>query len=464
MILQQFYLQSLGHASYLIGAEQTGEALVLDVRRDVEVYVAAARQHGLRLRYAADTHQHNDYLTGICELPQHAEVQLLAGARAELGYPVRHMADGERLEMGEVVFEVLHTPGHTPEHISLLVTDRSRGEAPTLLLAGGALLVGDVGRPDLLGSQADTAHHARELCRTLHKKILTLPDHVEVYPTHVAGSLCGGHIGSRLSTTIGYERRMNALLAHLSAQDTFVAQCLNLHHLPAVPPYWRRMRQLNQAGPPPLGVLPEPPALRPAAFEELQRAGALVLDCRQAEAFAVHIPGALNVGLGPSFPTWAGTVLPAEAAILLVLEDPSQVWEACWQLLRIGYDLPMGRLAGGMLAWQTAGKALAQLPQWTVWNLQQHLKQDRQLIVLDVRQPQEWREGHIAEALFITGAELPARSEEVPKDRSVAVICGSGYRSSAIASLLQHRGHPKVMNNLGGMAGWRAGGLQIVQD
>jgi hydroxyacylglutathione hydrolase len=257
---------------------------------------------------------------------------------------------------------------------------------------------------------------------------------------------------------------MNALLAHLSAQDTFVAQCLNVQHLPAVPPYWRRMRQLNQAGPPPLGVLPEPPALRPEAFEQLQRAGAVVLDCRQAEAFAVHIPGALNVGLGASFATWAGTVLPPEAAILLVLEDPDEVWETCWQLLRIGYDLPKGWLAGGMLAWRTAGKALAQLPQWTVWNLQQHLEQDRYLTVLDVRQPQEWSEGHIAEALFITGAELPGRSDEVPRDRPVAVICGSGYRSSAIASLLQHRGHSKVVNILGGMQGWQAAGLKTVQD
>ena len=464
MILQQFYLQSLGHASYLVGSEQTGEVLVLDVRRDVDVYFAAARQHGMHIRYAADTHQHNDYLTGICELPARAEVQLLAGARAEVGYPVRRLADGERLEMGEVVFEVLHTPGHTPEHISLLVTDRSRGEVPTLFLAGGALLVGDVARPDLLGNQADTERHARELCRTLHEKILTLPDYVEVYPTHVAGSLCGGHIGSRLSTTIGYERRMNAFLAHLSVQDTFVEQCLHLQHLPAVPPYWRRMRQLNQVGPSQLGVLPEPPALRPEAFEQLQRAGAVVLDCRQLEAFAVHIPGALNVGLGPSFATWAGTVLPAEAAILLVLEDPGEVWEACWQLLRIGYDLPKGWLAGGMLAWRTAGKALAHLPQWTVWDLQQHLEQDRDLTVLDVRQPQEWSEGHIAEALFITGAELPGRNEEVPRDRLVAVICGSGYRSSAMASLLQHCGHRKVVNILGGMQGWQAAGLKTVQD
>ena len=459
MILQQFYSQSLGHASYLIGSETTGEALVLDVRRDVDVYFQAARQEGLRLAYAVDSHQHNDYLTGICELPLRGEVQLLASARAELDYPVRDLHDGERFEMGEVVFEVLHTPGHTPEHMSLLVTDRSRGTEPAILLSGGALLVGDVARPDLLGNSEETEHHARELCRTLQEKILRLPDHVEVYPTHVAGSLCGGSIGSRLSTTIGYERRMNALLAGLSEQETFVRDCLTLDHLPAVPPYWKRMRRLNQVGPPPLGHLGEPPALMPQSFDRLRHDGALVLDCRSAEAFATHIPGALNVGLSSSFATWAGTVLPADAAILLVLERPADLWEVCWQLLRIGYDLPKGWLAGGMMAWRTAGKELVHMPQWTVWELHEHLERETDLYVLDVRQPREWSEGHIHHATFITGAELPNRIDEVPKERPVAVVCGSGYRSAVAASLLRHHGWHNIINVLGGMEGWMAAGF-----
>jgi hydroxyacylglutathione hydrolase len=328
------------------------------------------------------------------------------------------------------------------------------------LLSGGALLVGDIARPDLLGSKEETEHHAREFCRTLQEKILTLADHVEVYPTHVAGSLCGGNIGSRLSTTVGYERRMNALLARLSEQDTFVKDCLTLQHLPAVPPYWKRMRGLNQEGPPPLGVLAEPPALMPDAFDQRRRGGAVVLDCRSAEAFAVHIPGALNVGLSSSFATWAGTVLPAQAPVLLVLEQPEELWEACWQLLRIGYDLPAGWLAGGMFAWRTAGKEMAHLPQWTVWELDQRLKQDGDLFVLDVRQPGEWAAGHIPQATFITGAELPERLDEVPKRRPVAVVCGSGYRSSVSASLLQHHGHDRVANVLGGMHGWLAAGLR----
>lgn len=462
MIFEQFYLEGLGHASYLVGSEQTGEALVLDVRRDVDVYFAAARRHGLRLAYAADSHQHNDYVSGICELPKRGELRLLAGARAELGYPVRKMQDGERLEMGEISFEVLHTPGHTPEHISLLVTDRARGEAPAMLLSGGALLVGDVARPDLLGGPDDAQRQVEVLCRTLQTRILTLPDHVEVYPTHVAGSLCGGSIGRRLSTTIGYERQMNAMLARLAEEDAFIKDCLDVSTLPAVPPYWKRMRRLNQAGPPLLGTLGEPAALPPDVFAALQHKGILVLDCRPAEAFAVHIPGALNAGLSSAFATWAGTVLPDGAEVLLVLDRPEDLWVACWQLLRIGYDLPKGWLAGGMRAWRTSGRPLAHLPQWSVWDLRKELETDSDLVVLDVRQPGEWAQGHIPNALFITGAELPERVDEVPQDRPVAVICGSGYRSSAAASLLARRGFANLANVLGGMSAWKAVGFETV--
>ncbi|MGD8885843.1 MAG: MBL fold metallo-hydrolase, partial [Gammaproteobacteria bacterium] len=188
MFFKQFYLPALGHASYLIGSEETGEMLALDVRRDVDEYFKEARNQEMRIAYAADTHQHNDYVSGICELPQRDDVQLLAGARAELGYDVHKMNDGQRLEMGEVVFEFLHTPGHTPEHVSILITDKSRGDAPAMLMSGGALLVDDIARPDLLGGEEQTQKSAQDFCHTLQEKILALPDHVEVYPTHVAGS------------------------------------------------------------------------------------------------------------------------------------------------------------------------------------------------------------------------------------------------------------------------------------
>ncbi|MGD8310090.1 MAG: rhodanese-like domain-containing protein [Chromatiales bacterium] len=463
MIFKQFYLESLGHASYFLGSEETGEALVLDCRRDVDTYFHEARERGMRIRYACDTHQHNDYVTGICELPDRGDIQLLAGARAELGYEVRAMEDGERLEMGEVALDFMHTPGHTPEHISLLVTDRSRGEEPALLFSGGALLVGDLARPDLLGGGEETRRNAEAFCRTLQSKILTLPDFVEVYPTHVAGSLCGGNIGSRLSTTIGYERRMNELLRNLSSTDEFARQCMDLENLPAVPPYWPRMRRLNEDGPPRLGVLADPP---PLGVEELERCrddGAVVLDCRSPEAFSAHIPGALNVGIGNAFATWAGSVVPYDRPVVLVIERPEDLWEVCWQLLRIGYDLPKGWLAGGMLAWRTAGKDIEVMPQWTVHELRRAMDRDRDLMILDVRQPAEWAEGHIPEAVHITGAEITRRVDEIPRDRPIATICGSGYRSSVAGSVLKQHGHPQVYNVLGGMTGWQSADLKTTR-
>lgn len=459
MIFKQFHLESLGHASYLIGSEETGEALVLDIRRDIEPYLDEVRTRGMNIAYAIETHQHNDYVTGICELADRMSVQCLVGKEAQVGYEARPVSDGERLTMGEITFQILSTPGHTPEHISVLVTDRSRGEEPVLLLSGGALLVGDVARPDLLGGPEEAAHHAGTMCRMLQEQILPLPDFLEVYPTHVAGSLCGGNIGNRLSTTIGYERRMNPLLRNLNGREQFVQKCVDLTHLPKVPPYWPRTRKLNTEGPKILGVLKEPRALSPQQLEQEQKEGAIILDCRQAEAFSSHIPGALNVGLGSSFPTWAGTVLPADAAVYLVLDDPDDLKEVTWHLLRIGYPPPAGWLAGGMFAWRTAAKPIQMLPQWSVQDLNHQLQKDPNLQVLDVRQPAEWADGHLSRAQYISGSELPRRIEEVDRKKTVAVMCGSGYRSSVSASVLQHHGYQNAVNVLGGMAAWKQAGF-----
>jgi hydroxyacylglutathione hydrolase len=455
MFLEQFVLEGLGHASYLVGSEETGEALVLDPQRQVDDYLATARDKGLRIRYGIDSHGHNDYLSGLAELATRQRLTLLGSAEAELGYEHQPVHDGEIIEMGEVGIEVLHTPGHTPEHVSLLLYDRSAGDEPAILLSGGALLVGDLARPDLLGSREDAEHAATQFCHTIQEKILRLPDHVEVFPTHVAGSLCGGNIGSRYSTTVGYERRTNAVLAKVDSAEEFVSECIRLDNLPAVPPYWKRMRTQNTGGVPLLGVLGEPPALSPDDVERARADGAIVLDTRPAEAFgAAHISGALNVGLGSSFATWAGTVLPADAQVVLVLDRPDDLWEASWQLLRIGYPLPAGWLAGGMMAWRTSAKPLDGFEQITVHELRQRLGRDG-LSVLDVRQPAEWADGHIPGATFVTGAELPERLGDVPDAPAVATVCGSGYRSSVAASLLAANGRT-VVNVLGGMAAWNA--------
>lgn len=465
MFFQQFYLQSLGHASYLVGDEGTGRALVFDPRRDVGVYLDTARSKGLRVAYAADSHGHNDYLSGLTELAARTGARLWGSAAGELGYEHRPLRDGETIEMGDVGIQVLHTPGHTPEHISLLVYDRSMSaDVPALLLSGGALLVGDLARPDLLGGPEQARQAAQVFCVTIRRKLLPLPDHVQVFPTHVAGSLCGGSIGSRLSTTVGYERRANAVLAEMDAEDEFVRECLRLDNLPAVPPYWRRMRAQNLAGVTPLGTLSEPSALTVGEFDEQRRAGAVVLDARSPEAFGGgHIPGALNVGLGPMFATWAGTVLPDGAAVLLVLDGPADLWEATWQLLRIGYPLPAGWLAGGMTAWRTAAMPVGTLPQLTVHELKQRLDRGETRL-LDVRQPSEWAAGHVPGAIYITGAELPGRLADVPDAAPLAVTCGTGYRSSVAASLLARAGREHIANVPGGMTAWEQAGLPVETD
>lgn len=458
MFFEQFFLGSLGHASYLVGSEDTGEALVLDPQRQVDAYFAEARAQGMRIAYGIDSHGHNDYLSGLAELTERQPLTVLGSAEAKLDYDHRPVHDGEVVEMGEVGIEVLHTPGHTPEHVSLLVYDRSvSADEPAMLLSGGALLVGDLARPDLLGSRDEAERSAREFCRTIQEKILSLPDHVEVFPTHVSGSLCGGNIGSRLSTTVGYERRTNDLLASVDSADEFVTECIRLDNLPAVPPYWKRMRAQNLGGVPLLGVLGEPPALAPGDIERAQGDGAVVLDTRPPEAFgSAHIPGSLNVGLGSSFATWAGTVLPADARVILVLDGPDDLWEATWQLLRIGYPLPEGWLAGGMMAWRTAARGLEGIPQITVHDLRELVARD-EVAVVDVRQPAEWAAGHIENATFITGGELPDRLDDLPDVPLVATVCGSGYRSSVASSLVAAAGRD-VVNVLGGMTAWKRAG------
>jgi hydroxyacylglutathione hydrolase len=459
MDLRQFHLESLGHASYLLADDATGEALLLDPKRDVEDYLRTARERGLRIAYVLDSHGHNDYLSGISEVAARVPgVTVLAPALGSYGYDHRPLHHGEALEMGDVGVEVLHTPGHTPEHVSLLVRDRAVGDDPAVLLSGGALLVNDVARPDLLGGDDRTRDSAESMLAMLRDTILTLPDHVEVFPTHVAGSLCGGNIGARLSTTVGYERRTNPVLRRLQ-EGRVTEEVFGLPTLPAVPPYWARMRAQNMAGPPLVGVAVEPPALDVNAFAKTREGGAVILDARAPEAFAGgHIPGALHVALGTSFATWAGTVVPHDADVVLVLDRPEDLWEATWQLLRIGYPPPQGWLAGGMAAWRTARTELS-----TVETLRAEEVRARrdELRVLDVRQPAEWAEGHIEGATFLTGATLPTRIDDVPPPdgRPLVVVCGSGYRSSVMVSLLRRHGRHDAVQLAGGMEAWSAAGL-----
>lgn len=457
MYLRQFFVEGLGHASYLIASDDTKEAAVIDPRRDVDAYLEAAGEAGLKLRYSLETHVHNDFLSGARVLLERVGAEHVAPAEAGLEFPYHAVREGDELALGELRIKVLFTPGHTPEHVTYVVVDLSRADAPVLAFTGGDLLVGAVGRPDLLGRELGNKL-APLLYDSLHGKILKLEDYVEVLPTHGSGSLCGRGITNKRTSTIGYERRFNPALQKKTREE-FVEFVLSGD--PGIPTYYRRMRPGNQAGPGEWRQ-PEPRPLSPEEVQHLAGHGAIVLDARPNVAFGGgHVPGAVNVGLEASFVTWVGWLLPPDVPIVLVLEIAEQWAEAVTALARIGYERIAGYLQGGMAAWTEAALPVEHVPQWSVHELKAALESasegDRP-VVLDVRMESEWDEGRIRGAVHIPLDELPDRAHELDRvrNRAIAVLCGSGYRSSIGTSLLKQRGFAGVVNVLGSMAAWRA--------
>jgi hydroxyacylglutathione hydrolase len=385
--------------------------------------------------------------------------QFVLTSLGHASYLVGDPASGEEVQLGGLILRLLHLPGHTPEHAGLLVTEE-RADHPGLLLSGGALLVGSVGRPDLLGGPERARAGALALHETLPQRLAGLPDALPVYPTHLAGSLCGAGIDDARSTTLGRERRVNAAFATADPWR-FVADLLHPDHLPAVPPHWRRMRPQNLAGPPSIGPAAAPTPLAPAAFAAAGLGVAVVLDVRDPQAFAAgHVPGSLNVPLEGAFPTWAGTVLSEHARTVLVSGTRADAEEAALGLLRVGLAAPAGVLAGGMAAWEAAGHPVATVARLDVQALRRRAGAG-EVEPLDVRQPGEWAGGHLAGARLLTAAEVPARLGELSRVRTWVVLCEGGYRSSVVASLLQRDGFAAA-TLAGGMSAWRAAGLPVV--
>ena len=461
MFLHQFFVRGLGHASYLVGDAEAGLAAVVDPRRDVDAYVETARAEGLRIVEILETHVHNDYVSGAEELRQRTGATVRAGAAAGLTRPHEPIGDGYEFVIGSLRFRVLGTPGHTPDHVSFAVADLSRSEDDWILFAGGALLVGTAARPDLLGGPEEAARAAAVEFATLRDRIAPLPDWVELYPTHGAGSLCGSGIGGKRWSTIGYERRHNPALQQPDA-DAF--RRFILTDQPTVPAYWRRMRALNQAGADPLAGLAEP---RPMTVEDVEHAAgddAVVVDTRPAEAFgAGHIPSSFGIGLGDTFGTWVGSVVPADRELILLLADDNDLGAALAQLRRAGYDHVAGYLQGGFEAWRASGNDIARLDTRSAADLGTDIGSGA-VRVLDVREASEWRDGHIASAIHIPGGALPRRLDEVPGDRPLAVVCAGGYRSTVAASLLERAGRDQLINLDGGVTAYAAAGYPLVRD
>lgn len=463
MLLYQRFVPGLAIVSYVVGDERTGEAAVIDPTRDVGDFAQYARQNDLHIRHVLETHVHADFVSGACELKAACEdVRVhcsgLGGDEWTPPYADHVARDGDEITMGSVRLRAIHTPGHTPEHVSWALFDDTRSkDTPWLIFTGDFLFVGDVGRPDLLGKEAQK-QLAHQLYESVFERLPGLPDITEIFPAHGAGSLCGKAISSRRSSTVGFERRFNPALVE-KPESQWVADLLS--DMPLAPPYFRRMKQVNREGPKVIG--PELPGQRRWSAKTVHQRvcdECLMVDVRSKEAFsAAHIPGSINIPFGPTLPTWAGWVLPYERPTLLVLDEPSRMAEATTHLLRVGFDDIQGYLDGGIDAWETGGFPVAVLPTISVHGLQ-HRLQSSQPTVLDVRTEKEWNAGHIDGAIHIHGGQLQERMQEVPRDKPVAVICGSGYRGSIAASFLQRAGYESVCNVLGGMTAWKAAGLR----
>ena len=460
MHFRQFYLGCLAHASYCIASG--GEAAVVDPQRDADIYLEEARAQGCVIRHVIETHLHADFVSGHRELAERTGARLYFGAAAPAKFPFVPVHDGDEIRMGDVVLRFLETPGHTLESISILVFDNTQSRSvPYAVLTGDALFIGDVGRPDLMGSRMPAVDLAGMLYDSLHRKLLTLPDDVRVFPAHGAGSMCGRNISSERTSTIGHERRFNYALQPMSRED-FIK--LTTADLPEAPEYFSRDAQINLEGPSLLDELPQPKALSPAEVEHLQAAGHIILDTRPSAQFGTsHIHGSLHIGLAGQFASWAGSLIRPESAVVLIVEDEGHIHEARIRLARVGLERISGYLDGGILAWDRAGLPLASVEQISVEELRYRKDTAGVDTVLDVRRPAEWQGGHIQGALHIPLNHLAQRTGELDPAGRVAVLCAGGFRSSIATSLLEQQGFKNISNVVGGMTAWNNAGMPVAQ-
>ena len=461
MYFEQFYLGCMAHASYLLASE--GQAIVVDPQRDVDLYLQAAQQHGVKIRHIFETHLHADFVSGHKELAARTGATIYIGAQARAEFPHVPLTDGFEVKMETVRIRALETPGHTPESVCLVVTDDTKSSQPYAVLTGDTLFIGDVGRPDL--SRTHTPQQlAGSLFDSLHQKLLTLPDAVMVYPAHGAGSLCGRAMRSERSSTIGTERLTNYAL-RIATREEFIAQLTA--NLPARPEYFLEDAEINRSGAPALTELPPLTALSPTEVQALQQQNANLLDVRPGDEFAAgHVPGSISIALSGQFASWAGGILGIHSRPILIGATDAQIEEARLRLARVGIEDLRGYLSGGVANWQKAGLPLAKTAQISPQELNQKLRDGswHAIDVLDVRREAEWLAGHIPQVQCRALDTFPHGLPPIDRERPVTVHCKSGYRSMIACSLLQRAGYRNVVNVAGGFDAWHGAGLPEVAE
>jgi hydroxyacylglutathione hydrolase len=458
--IERFEIPSLAQYSYVVSAE--GKAIVIDPIRDIDRYLEYSSQWNLKITHVVETHIHADFASGATALvaATGAELGVSAyddGQHFSYSMPHRALRDGDFIDVGTVTIRPLHTPGHTPEHLSFAVFDRDRSKTiPVALLSGDFLFVGSLGRPDLLG-EAEKQGLAHELYKSLHDRIASLPDGVELYPGHGAGSLCGAGMSERGESTLGYERATNPLFA--LSEENFVTEILRT--VPPMPDYYPRMKELNAKGAPALKEIPGAKGLTvPALKALLPNNQVTVLDLRRPEAFGgAHIEGSVNIGAGQNLSLWAGWLLDPSKPIVLIA-DKGDDESSRRSLVRVGLDNISGFLTKGIQCWIDAGEAFSRITQLSTKEVEMGSAKD---LVLDVRGDQEWTDGHIEGAQHLMLGDLTKQLASLPRERPITTVCGSGYRSSIAASLLKQRSFSQVSSMDGGMAAWHHQKLPTVR-
>ena len=462
MFTQQFFVEGLACASYLVGCEAKGVAAVIDPDRDLRKYLGMAKDRGLTITHIIETHLHADHVSGNTELAARtgANIYLHESSGAEFAHkPLKHE---DVIELGNVRIRAIHTPGHTPESVTLLVSDTTRAEEPWLALTGDTLFVGDIGRPDLVGMEAARGL-ADNMYDTLFDKLLPLHDSLMIYPGHGAGSLCGKSIGAMRSTTLGFERKYNPALTPRKREEFIEFATTDL---PEQPGNHRRIKSINRKGPSPLGDV----KARPLSIEESMphfQNGAGLLDTRSKQDFVrAHIPGAVHIEADSQLSSRVGFVLPPDVPVILMLDDASLYEQVVCALARVGYDNVIGYLAEGLDIWEKMGLPLTagdiqDIEPKQLHQMMQDSADSETLVVVDVREPWEYQKGHVPGARLIPLGQLSERWNELDPKHPVAVICASGNRSQSAAALLGQNGFETVYNILGGTKAWIRSGLEV---
>jgi glyoxylase-like metal-dependent hydrolase (beta-lactamase superfamily II)/rhodanese-related sulfurtransferase len=454
MLLKHFFTAKIAHSSYIL-AGKSGCA-VIDPQRDVDLYINEARAMGVDITHILQTHLHADFVSGHMDLARKTGAKIYVARSANCAFEHVPLVEGDTVTLEDMALQVLETPGHTPEHLVYVVSDKSRADSPVSVFCGDTLFVGDVGRPDLFPDMAKEL--ASKLYHSLHEKVLKLPDYVEVYPAHGAGSLCGRAMGAKWDSTIGYERRFNPAL-QIKDEAAFIRSLTE--DMPPAPDHFSRCSDINRQGPARIDQLPVMEELNAAAFRErMADPRAQVVDCRSYAAYgSQHIANAWHLDLNGNFPTFAGWVLPTDKDLLLVADDYQQAVNANIWARRVGMDRILGYLDGGIPAWAVAGFPARRTKQISAAELHEMLTGREIFTLLDVRARSEYADSHIAGAINIPVADLRARHDEMNKDKLTVVICSSGNRSSLGTSILEQHGFSRIYNVAGGMSGYSAAGF-----